>query len=288
MSTQIQETTVLTRGFAQNGRNAEMDNRSLYPTVQAALVDGWWENGTRIKDRISAARRHQGLLVFIIEELTYYCFKGGLEDQHFQPAFTSIPFIPHATYFSLAAQQTAPAPNLFALISKDEIHNEDTWLYEAVNKQIITENDFVHTAQFPVDSIKSTETLTISGFDVKSPNTTIKARMTWENWQQFTPERPYTYTETDDVNPPNEQIAHWKIYVTGTIVTVKCYAPVNHINKIHWKINDSPPSQIQPHAETNPEHLVTTVWIAKSQIGLSVTDIQERVSDGTSPTWFTS
>ena len=74
----------LTSGFRFNAA-VEADDRSVYPTVEAALVTGCVFNGVT-KSRISMQRRHEGLAVWITEEQKLYRFIGGITDGHFVPA----------------------------------------------------------------------------------------------------------------------------------------------------------------------------------------------------------
>ena len=77
----------LTDGLTINSQ-AQGDDRFSYPTVEAALVDGWTATiaGAPVNiGRISAQRRYEGLAVWITSEKKLYRFIGGTNPEHFVP-----------------------------------------------------------------------------------------------------------------------------------------------------------------------------------------------------------
>jgi len=74
---------ILGQGLSFTGAD-ESDDRSVYPTVEAALTTGGLVNGIQ-KPRISPGRRFIGMKVYIAEEDREYRFTGGTSNAHFLP-----------------------------------------------------------------------------------------------------------------------------------------------------------------------------------------------------------
>ena len=273
-------TTTISQGFRQTGRFAEMDIRCSYPTVEAALETGWIEGSVKIKDRLGVLNRHEGLHVYIISEGIYYTFKDGIGDENFTPV--NVSFIPYSSYAALLAQTTAHKIG-FTLVVNDETQNDTTCVYEAKNKIIATNGDFIHTANIPVDPIDATDILAFAGFDMETSDITVKAKMSWENWLHFTSEYPYTYTDIIDADTPSEKVAHWVFYVTGTVMTIECYTPISSIGDILWTrdgnslINTWDPEQPDTSTNTN-SNKSETIWVHTAKTKASTSDA--------APTWI--
>ena len=77
----------LTDGLTVNSQ-AQGDDRFSFPTVKAALEDGWTATIAGIPvaiGRLSMGRRYEGLAVWIQEENKQYRFIGGITNDHFIP-----------------------------------------------------------------------------------------------------------------------------------------------------------------------------------------------------------